>query len=234
MKSVTTPSTQTELLGMDIGIGSITLTNTAIAARYPISYGYSLNDPVAGTFSSTILSGSSSGSMITTADGLGTLKLPVGITLNNVLRYKSYLTASLKAGVLSVGSVKQITYAYYHSSQKFPVLTIMYTTLTTINSSTPTVLASVRGNANVVISVPTIKPGSADARIFPNPASSTLELKLQPGLTPTSIDICDNTGALVYSDVFSDHLDVSRFKNGLYFINIRTDKGVIRKKLIKE
>lgn len=85
-KSVPSPANY-ELVATTINAGTITavlvFNNTAIAAQYPMTLGYSLNDPIAGSVNAGTLTGTFSGSNNTIADGTGTLSLQNNITFTN-------------------------------------------------------------------------------------------------------------------------------------------------------
>lgn len=235
LKSVATPSAQTELIGLTLPLGSVNFTNTAIAARYPISYSYSLTDNVSGSFSSTITNGSCSGNITTKADGLGTLNLPQGQNYTNVLRVKTFLSLSLVAGFIPIATVKQTIYSYYHISNKFPVLNINYTAMQITGSSSPTISASVQGNSAMLLALQKLNQVNENAvSIYPNPAKSTLVIANNSMLKIDKIKVFNMLNQLVLESPQVESLNVSALCSGNYFMLIETEKGSVYKRFIKE
>lgn len=233
-KSATTPTTQTELLGINVYSLAATFTNTGIIAKYPINFGSTSSDNLSGTFTSTV-SGTCSGTINTTADGAGTLNLPGNITLTNVLRVKSSQTVVLTATFVPVATLKQTLYNYYHASQKFPVLSVSYDYLTSIFISNPTVNGSVMGSTNYfVVGINEITLESNAVKLYPNPSQGELNIDLQNGLNLLQCKIYNQLGELVLLSKAEHRVNISNLNAGLYSIEVLTDKGVLRKKIVKE
>jgi hypothetical protein len=240
-KSTTTPTTQTELLGFRTGTLALTFTNTAIVAKYPISFGSTITDNISGTFVFTV-SGTCSGSLNTVADGLGTLQLPNGLSLSNVLRIKSVQTLSLSATLstlipipLQIGTIKQTSYYYFHSSNKFPVLTISYQSLSFLGSATPSITGIVSGNAKILVS--NVRENMINEnliKVYPNPFSSSFNIENNNAIKIESIKVFDAIGHLIFVNSNSKEVDLSTFTKGIYLLEIQTQEGILRKKLIKE
>jgi hypothetical protein len=238
LKSVNSGTTQqTEILGLSSNTLNVTFTNSAIAAKFPMSYGSSSTDNMAGTFSGFSQNGTCNGNITTTADGLGTLNLPGGISLTNVLRVKSVQNLSMLLSGFPVGSAKQTIYNYYHSSQKFPIISINYTYLSIIGQN-PSTSSFVNGSVSHFTAVATGISENAisndDVMIYPNPAGQNVYFDIKKSANPIAIKVYNQIGAEIYSAAYSDHLDISGFKGGMYVIEIKTDKGFLIKKIIKD
>ena len=71
--------------------------------------------------------------------------------------------------------------------------------------------------------------------IYPNPADQEISISI-PGSTIKNVLIYDSSGKLVKS-YFCDHNlfteNIAGLKNGIYFVNITTDKGISVQKMIK-
>lgn len=234
LKSVTTPSQQTEIVGLDIGLGSVNLSNSAIIAKYPVSFGYNQTDQVSGSFTSTITNGTCSGNIVTKADGTGTLNLPAGVIVTDVLRLKTVLTITLTAFFIPIATARQTYYSYYHSSKKFPVLNIIYTELSTTGGS-PTITAAVNGNYFVVMGLSENSDLSkTELTIFPNPATDKLNLEMRQGLKNATLEIYNGLAQKVYSGAFTNELDLSQLEEGVYYLSVRSENGIVCKKFIKD
>lgn len=75
---------------------------------------------------------------------------------------------------------------------------------------------------------------SENIKLYPNPTTSTLNFDSK-GLEVNSIMISDVTGKVIKSiSSVSNTIDVSSLVNGLYIIQIQTDKGIYNSKFIKQ
>ena len=69
--------------------------------------------------------------------------------------------------------------------------------------------------------------------IHPNPANDKIFIDTDENIK--QIKIYNITGVMVYeNNEYENHVDVSKLSNGIYFINIKTEKGEIIKKIIKQ
>jgi hypothetical protein len=231
-KSVSTPSTQYELQSVKFGTLSLTFTNTAIVARWPISYGYSLTDAIGGsvTFS---LPATFTGSVTTVADGMGTLLMPQSNTFSNVLRVKSVQTIAVNVFIIgNIANVKQTTYQYYHSSSKFPILTVNNSS-TTFSTSPPAEVTSASGNANfLAIGVKENSLNAFNFNVFPNPASNAVNVELPKGQVAESITLINSIGQTLKSKNNSNVLNVSDIPNGVYYLEVRSGDRSSRKPVV--
>jgi len=75
-------------------------------------------------------------------------------------------------------------------------------------------------------------PG-AEINIFPNPASEEINIS---GITcPALVAVYDISGKMLMSqNIFNPVLNISSLQPGLYFLEIRTEKGVVVKRFVKE
>ncbi|MCW3077894.1 MAG: C-terminal target protein [Bacteroidetes bacterium] len=234
-KSVTSPTTQTEFMGLYATGLSMNFTNTAIVAKYPMAFNTNIVDPFSGSFTFSTTSGNAAGTSTVTVDGIGTLNLPGGITLTNVLRVKSMQNINLTISGFPFASIKQKSYDFYHASQKYPILNINYTS-TALTGQSSTVTASASGNKNY-FTVVGIKENSlvdASISIYPNPSTEILYITSASSINPINIEIYSQLGQCIYRKGFESKIDVSSFASGIYFLVIKSEKGIARKKFIKE
>jgi hypothetical protein len=78
----------------------------------------------------------------------------------------------------------------------------------------------------------------ADIRIYPNPTSSVIVINCKNQFLE-SASFTNIMGEIVYivrnKNLSNDiQLDVSNLTNGIYFLNIKTDKGIVQRKIVKE
>lgn len=233
-KAVTSPSVQTEFQGISSNTITMNFNNTAVNMRYPFAFGNTIIDNFSGSFTFS-LSGTASGNATVTADGTGTLVLPNGQIFNDVLRVKSVQNTGFSALIIN-GNMKQTIYSWYHASQKFPVLTVNYQSMSITGSTSPTVSAQVLGNKNnfVIGLKEASEEISSLIRIFPIPAVDIIQV-VSNDLKTGKICVTDVCGKTVLSFPAGTHeLIVTSLTPGIYFAEIHTEKGVLRKKFIKQ
>lgn len=231
-KSVSSPSTQMEFQGINSSSITMNFSNTAVSMRYPFTFGNVITDNFGGAFTFS-LSGTASGNATVIADGSGTLVLPNGGIYNNVLRVKSTQNTNFSALIIG-GTMKQTTYAWYDASQKFPILSINYQSISISGSGSPTITAQVLGNKNnFVIGMDELRLDPASVLIYPNPANEEINIRSN-SFQVISIRLINAIGQEVMYAKNADHLATSTLAKGVYLAEINTDKGMVRKKLIKE
>lgn len=70
--------------------------------------------------------------------------------------------------------------------------------------------------------------------LYPNPTSGIIRFQKPAGLQVDQVKIFNALGQLLYSEKYSETLDVSKFADGILFIRIETSAGTINKTVIKE
>lgn len=68
-------------------------------------------------------------------------------------------------------------------------------------------------------------------QIFPNPANHVFHVK---GNDITGIEILNLSGTLIFKNTSLSRIDLSNYKNGIYLARIKTDSGMVVKKIVKE
>jgi len=237
-KSVSTPSPQTEMLGLSSNTLSLIFTNSAILAKFPVGYGSSFTDNIAGTFNFSV-SGTFSGSVSTSADGAGTLHLPNGLILNNVLRVKSVQTINLSLGIIPFGTAKQTVYNFFHASQKFPVLNITYSSLSIIGSTTPSLSAVVTGNSkSIIVGLEEMSPQFSELNMYPNPTSGSIFIVANQLLGEIQIELFDSKGSRVFTTNrllnagLTELVSLSDLPRGFYFVKLNSGSRSFQRKFI--
>lgn len=229
-KSVSTPTPQLEILSVKFGTIALAFTNSGIVARYPIDYGYSLSDNVAGNITFSI-SAQFSGNITTTADGMGTLLMPQGNTFNNVLRLKSVQTITATVFTIPVAYIDQTTYSYYHASSKFPILNINQSTTTFSTTTTRATLAT--GNsAFLTIGLKENSSNTINFNVYPNPAINSINVTLENNKTAESITLINTLGQQLKTTLNSNEIKVFDIPKGIYYLEVKTGNQIGRKPVI--
>ena len=203
-----------------------------------MSYGNSFTDNISGTYNFSI-SGVFNGSVSTHADGTGTLLLPGGLTLNNVLRVKSVQTINLFWGILPFGTARQTVYNFFHASQKFPVLNMTYSSLSITGSTTPSVSAVVTGNSKtIIVGLNEHIKALSSVQLYPNPVKDFIFIESNELKGEVLVEIMDSNGGLVLSTkrflnaTTSESVSLRGLANGFYFAKIQSGTNQILKKFI--
>lgn len=234
-----------EMLGMAPSSSlALSFTNTAIVAQWPVTSTYSVSDVISGSIKVNLIiptTGPFNGTQNVSSIGTGTLQLPNGITLNNCMLMKSAMTGTGSVTILTITANATLTstgYNYYHSSQKFPVLSIVYST-TSIKTGTaaPNVTNNVNITVNNDVFAGITEINEADiASFYPNPASNNLFINLNK-INSATVEIYNELGQIVLSEKLFQHnntVDISMLKSGIYFVRTTGDNKYSVRKLIKE
>ena len=71
-------------------------------------------------------------------------------------------------------------------------------------------------------------------KLFPNPTSNILNISIPLGNQITKAVIYDTNGREVFrQESHLENITMSNFQNGMYLLQLETEKGAISKKIIK-
>jgi hypothetical protein len=229
-KSVSSPTAQAEIVGIDRPSIKMTFTNSAIVIQYPAGLGFSVSDDVSGTYSVGTINGPVEGETQTVADGTGTLILGPGATFSNVIRLKSVQNLTLTQGSLT-GTLKQTVYNFYDQAQKFAIINISYIEMAMAGGS-PSVTAGMFANANNYATVGIDENNSLanSLQLFPNPASQLLFVNT--GAAVKSVALFNMAGTKVPVQEKDGVINVSTLPNGIYFLKLESATGTVARKVV--
>ena len=224
---------------------SLNLTNNATLGAFPLTFSYSNADTVSGTFAGdaggTPVSGTFTGDFDTSVDAYGALNLNdfgLGAYNGNVTRIKTELDISLVvAGIFNIGTVTQTSYFYYDDVDGNLVFRTSTNVIdidafgTVINETIRLYEALDRST----LSIANNTLSANELKLFPNPVSADLNIKLADNSSMRSAQIFDINGRTVFNveDDFRT-IDVSGLQSGLYILNIETTDGFFTKRFIKK
>ncbi|WP_161971708.1 T9SS type A sorting domain-containing protein [Flavobacterium silvisoli] len=228
----------TGLTGTDLNINFAT--NNATLGAFPMTYGYTNTDNVAGNYTYTTYSGTFSGTLTTTVDAYGTLTLtdPAYAYSGNVVRLKTVLSINLNYSIFTnVGTVTQTSYIYYTTNNN-TFNNPIFRSITTVSlvpvmsiDQTDTTLEKFEA---VLMNT---SENALEAVWIQNPIGDDIKINSTNPIENTTIKISDMLGKTIYQ---SDHNTVSgtleipvSLPKGMYLMNISNDKGNITKKIIK-
>jgi hypothetical protein len=242
-----TTASQYEFLGQAGGNSTINFTNSAIIAVWPIAYGYTNSDPIAGTVTAGTISVNASGNVTVSASGSGSLTLPGGNTLSNVLQVRAVqrLTGVVTVSMIPITVTITITnFQYYHGSEKFPIVNVSYQKISLpalFSTLAPPQTVALTINAKAPVSIKENTLNAADFVVYPNPATDVVYLQLKDvAFGNGEASLYNALGECIQNKTFNgtpskdESISLNSLASGIYYLKLKTDKGVISKKIIKE
>ncbi|MBA3663111.1 MAG: T9SS type A sorting domain-containing protein [Bacteroidetes bacterium] len=233
-------ATTFELLGFSSPNISVNFTNSAVQAVWPINFGYTNTDLYSGSLTNPV-TGTADGTVTVTGSGSGTITLPGGTQFTNILQVKAANTVTLNAGFIT-GTITGTDYNYYHSTQKFPILTVSYQkqTLTSFGGPTVSTSADITVN-NAVITGLNDKNFDATFQIFPNPAKESFYVNLSNATHANgTIEIYNSLGQIVKTiqlgnaSVITEQVSLSGLSSGIYIVKTTLGDRSSARRLIVE
>jgi len=182
------------------GVTRFEYTKPFVKMQYPFTFSstysgnydgnYIVNDNVIGKISGTYL---------VEGDGFGRLILPNGRTLDNVLRVKEVRTTKQ---VFNNGSalITDITYRWYVSQHRFPVLVLIRSEVKGENSE-PVISTRAAYNSNVMnatMEAPLDQASNINLSVYPNPYSQKVKIEFTTAERgQVNLSIFDMSGKMV-------------------------------------
>jgi hypothetical protein len=236
-KSVPSPTPQYEMLGTTGGGLTFYYSNSEILSQWPVSYGYSVTDTYSGNVTGGA-TGTLTGTVTTLGSGIGTLTLPGGQVFTNVLQVKVMNDVNVAfttppATATTIGT----DYNYYHSSQKFPLLTVSYQATSGFTNYATAIISA---NTAVYTGL-NEKNFDATFQIFPNPAKDAFNVDLVNANNENGkIEIFNNIGQLSRSinlgnePVIKRNISLEGMTPGIYMVKTSFGNRISVRKLIIE
>jgi hypothetical protein len=232
---------QLENLGFEDVNVVVLLSDPMIIGSFPFGMGSTFTDVAVGTCTAMVLGGMTGvadGTTTVTGTGTGTLMIPGGASFTNVLQTvsRTKINISIGGGAVTLNN-DGVEYTYYHSSQKFPIMSVAYTTVT---GSFPSYSADVKVNTSVITGLNDLN-FDASFSIFPNPAKNNFNVKLNNANNAVcKMEIVNAIGALVRSvdlgtaSEISQTISISGLAPGIYMVKTTLGNKVSARKLIVE
>ena len=215
-------------------------TNNATLGAFPMNYGYTNTDQVAGNYLYDTFSGTFSGNIVTSVDAYGTLNRNVGSVLSTTAtRLKTVITLSLNYGFFTnVGTITQTTYSYYQN----PAVSADGLLFRSSTTAALVPLASIdqtdvalESYVATLLDTDEISFIENQIQIASNPVRDFLSFRSTADLKILSTTIVDSSGRIVLSiQSNTNSIDMSKLTTGIYCVKIATNKGTVTKKIIKE
>lgn len=209
-------------------------TNNGFIGNFPLSYGYTNTDDVAGTFTGMGFTGTFTGTGTSTVDAYGTLTVNEGIAnATPVTRLKLVQDISLNYSGIPVGTVNETIYSYYATTLtsgpifrsitttlNIPLLSIINQVTSNLESYTATTLGvNVAAKKNVL-------------SIAPNPVANVLHFAGDKAIT--GVTITDASGRVVLQSKAGNDVAVNHLSTGVYYVAVQSGNSTEVQKMIKQ
>ena len=213
-------------------------TDNETIITYPFAFGNTLTDNFSGDVTSA-LSGTTSltGNVFATIDGQGTLNLPLGVSLPNVIRYKIIDTSYTTIFVVQNLEIVRHQYEYYDiANSNLPVLSISRLIVQIVGNPSPLSDLSLVLSAYPTSDFVSINEEyKFDFNIYPNPTSDNITLSGEFS-SDAQGQVIDQTGRVLFTFApqKDSSVDVSSLENGSYFVKITDNNSSITKTIVKK
>lgn len=225
-------SVAANLYGSSDGTVTIVYSNPETLYTIPFSYGSASNDTYAGTFTTSSIPVSITGTVNTTGVGTGVVNMPGGKTYSNVLKVKVAVHQAISASSIGYSSVTDaVTYLYISSASKNAILTINTSTTATTSGTTSTTYDKTV-NVNKPLQYTGIQDYAQDVNfsMYPNPAASQVSLHFVLTQDETyELTMYNAMGQSVRSHalgklsagIYSEAIDLSGLSKGVYYVSLK-------------
>lgn len=219
-----------ELVGLSNTQFYLNYSDPGVVAQYPINYNSSFSDAIAGDLIAQGQNGTFTGTVSTIADGSGTLNINALAPYTNCLRVKTVQNIDFTVGGFIPGTIEQTVYNYYHSSNKFPLLSIQYTHIIVSAFSIDQITSSVDLNDAVILGVNEAGKNNVIFTAYPNPASENVNLHFVTAKTENyHVDVVNTLGQTVKTidfnnlqpGMYNENIDLSGLTKGIYFVKVK-------------
>lgn len=205
-------------------------TDNGFIGNFPLSYGYSNTDDIAGTFQGMGYNGSFVGTATSIVDAYGTLTLDDFREDIPVTRLKTVQDVALTYFGLPAGTVTQTIYSYYSATLANPIARSITTTinipLLLINQTTSSL------EAYTATALGTKNFEKTKVFIAPNPVANILHFsgdKVIAGVT-----ITDASGRVVLESKAGNDIAVNHLSAGVYYVAVQSGTGTQLQKMVKQ
>ncbi|MDO8999085.1 MAG: T9SS type A sorting domain-containing protein [Bacteroidota bacterium] len=231
-----TPSTY-EIVGIQSPGFALNFTNTAVFVTWPVNFGSNSTDQFSGSTTAGTTFVSFTGTINVNASGTGTVVMPGGLTLTNCLQVVNTLSFVIAQGTYTQATIQK-EYSYFHSSNKFPVLSIIYESSTSGTVVTTSFDAKV--NSAVVAGLSSHEINN-NLLVFPNPSSDYINIKLDNSANKdVSVSLTNLLGQEVKKEFLgkensiNSKLNVTGLPKGIYIMNLSIGNTISTKKIVVE
>jgi hypothetical protein len=211
-------------------VQTTTFSNSGTLYSWPISMGSSNTDSLTATQTSTANTATFNGIVSYTATGTGTVTMPNGNMLTNCLQVVQVVSIAVVSGTTTANLIME-EYDYFSSNVKLPVLRVKYNTQTTGTVVSRSCSIDVNGTA-LTVGMNEHRLSNSDVVVYPNPASSTLLIKLPDNATASLVEVIDITGRIVMQQLNSNTINISGLPKAAYFARVKYQDNIVQKSFV--
>ena len=212
-------------------------TDNALIGTFPLSFGYSNNDNVSGTFAYGANTGTFEGTFNTSVDAYGTLNATnAGARAfnGNVTRLKTEQNLNLSSGIFTnVGTLTLTNYNYYNSENGYLVFRYAILNINVPIMAINQTSVSIESFQSILLSRTENELRNSIA-LFPNPMRAELKINNPYELVIESVRVFDLYGKEILKTEENKNININHLTSGVYLVVINTEKGAISKRMIKE
>ncbi|MFP9099471.1 T9SS type A sorting domain-containing protein [Flavobacterium sp. RHBU_24] len=223
-----------------IKIGNVTLsynTDNAFLGNFPLNYGYTFTDAVAGTFQGMGYTGTFTGTATTSVDAYGTLTTNLGnagMGFSNVPVTRLKITQDLVLiyNGVPAGTLTQTMYHYY-SGEPFVTYPLVRSIASHLN--VPALELDYNADSFEVYNVGllgTITNTKEKISIAPNPVGDVLHFT-NAG-TITAVTVTDASGREVLKSNPGNDIATAGLNTGIYLVTLQDASGTSTLKMVKQ
>jgi len=209
-------------------------TNNGFLGNFPLTYGFTNTDDVAGTFDANGTAGTFTGTAVSTVDAYGTLTVNEGYANNTaVTRLKTVQNLTLIYNGIPVGTLTQTIYSYYNSTVlgSGPLFRSISTTINvpvlSINQ-TQNSLESYEATSMGTVGLTPV----ASLSIAPNPVKDMLHFAGNAEVS--NVILTDAAGRIVLQSATANDISVSHLSAGIYYATVTAGSGFTTLKMVKD
>lgn len=215
----------------DATLGNVVVvldTDEAIQLTYPFNFGSTNVDPYTGSTElnfGTPITATVAGTVYSSIDGQGTLKLP-STQIANVFRLTTQDTTVVDAGMMQVEVIRTQMEYYDLSDQDLPIFIDAYLSISGMGAQRDIM------SKNLSLGLKT--KAVQNVVLYPNPSNG--EFTISGEFNKGAIEVSDLTGKVVYNAEITSgaKVQLNNVKSGIYFVTLTANnKTSIQKITIK-
>ena len=208
---------------------------------YPFANGSSLSDAYNGTlyfeFNGIPQSPAASGNCYAWIDGQGTLLMPDGSSVTDVIRYKMIDTSTTNIMLFGDLEIVRTQYEYYDvANSNLPILTLSRLLIQQPGGGLPLADNSiVLSTVDPLNTVGLFTNSLIEFETYPNPTNGNITLKGEFDSNATA-SVFDQSGRLLITQkaINGSSIDLSNFNTGMYLLKVTSNGASGTKTIVKQ
>ncbi len=225
-------------------------TDPEITMKFPFNFGDNYSDNYSGVFTVQSQNTNGEGTAMVSADAWGTLVLPMGVSIDSVIRIRTVehlVTDTIvipfpPITILPVEIDAEYINYYKPSLSKFPLLSFISGTYTQDNNTLDSSTVVISQYPMYGVNVNELETNLIDFNLYPNPTNKenvTLSLELEKNST-LKIELLNKLGQHVNTiyngnssvGINKFEINTSSLSAGIYFVNTTINGNTATKKLV--